>query len=53
MNQDKALAGSDNYSDNYVISDEVADLLLSISNEELETLVMNAPTQRTGTNYGD
>lgn len=43
MNQDKALAGSDNYSDNYVISDEVADLLLSISNEDLEDIIMNTP----------
>ena len=38
----KGLAGSDNYSDNYVINDEVADLLLSISNEELERIVFNA-----------
>jgi hypothetical protein len=43
MNQDKALAGSDNYSDNYVISDEVADLLLSISNEDLKHIIMNTP----------
>ena len=39
----KGLAGSDNYSDNYVISDEVADLLLSISNEDLEDIIMNTP----------
>lgn len=38
----KGVAGSDNYSDNYVINDEVADLLLSISDEELENLVFNA-----------
>lgn len=38
----KGVAGSDNYSDNYVITDEVADLLLSISDEELESIVFNA-----------
>lgn len=38
----RGVAGSDNYSDNYVITEEVADLLLSISDEELESLVFNA-----------
>lgn len=40
----KGVAGSDNYSDNYVITDEVADLLLSISNEDLEHIMMNIPS---------
>jgi hypothetical protein len=39
----KRFAGSDNFSDNYVITDEVADLLLSISNEDLEDIIMNTP----------
>jgi hypothetical protein len=39
---ERGVAGSDNYSDNYVINDEVADLLLSISDEELEKIVFNA-----------
>jgi hypothetical protein len=38
----RGVAGSDNYSDNYVITEEVADLLLSISNEDLERIVFNA-----------
>lgn len=38
----KGLAGSDNYSDNYLINDEVADLLLSISDEDIEKIVFNA-----------
>ena len=39
----KRFAGSDNFSDNYVITDEVADLLLTISNEDLEDIIMNTP----------
>ncbi len=39
----KKFAGSDSFSDNYVITDEVADLLLSISNEDLEDIIMNIP----------
>ena len=38
----KGVAGSDNYSDNYLITDEVADLLLSISDEDIEKIVFNA-----------
>lgn len=38
----KGVAGSDNYSDNYVITEEVADLLLSISDEDIEKIVFNA-----------
>lgn len=34
--------GSDNFSDNYVINEEVADLLLSISDEDIERIVFNA-----------
>lgn len=40
----KKFAGSDNFTDNYVITDEVADLLLSISNEDLEHIMMNTPS---------
>jgi len=36
------VAASDSFSDNYVINDEVADLLLSISDDDLEALVFNA-----------